>query len=161
MSTRTNIVVQYGTTNIFIYRHYDGYPGETGGDLVEKLRAHPKVEDFVAALLTERYEKQYYETEPKRTYELTTDLHGDIEWLYVVRFFHAGGCKVAAGLVKGEANEERVLQEVQENLRTIADLAKLVNQERREMNARLLELKAKYPGSAYANCEPYPMLEVA
>ena len=38
MGTRCNIRITYGNTNVYIYRHWDGYLSETGKDVYEKLQ---------------------------------------------------------------------------------------------------------------------------
>ena len=38
MGTRCNIKITYGDTNIYIYRHWDGYLSQTGKDVYDKLQ---------------------------------------------------------------------------------------------------------------------------
>lgn len=86
MSTRSNILIQYGSTKIYLYRHCDGYPAINGVDLADAIGKAKSPGALVADLLSRRYEKQSYETEARPIYELTTDFHGDIEWAYVVYY---------------------------------------------------------------------------
>lgn len=86
MSTRANILIQYGETSIYIYRHCDGYPAGLGVDLAEKVTKAKNAADLVRLLLAEKYAKQSYEKKARHVYELTTEFHGDIEWAYVVHY---------------------------------------------------------------------------
>ncbi len=86
MGTRTNI--KLGT--LWLYRHWDGYPAETGRHLAQTLKqlgpyGRTKL-GFANALLTEQYDKQPYEKKARQVYTLTEGEHGDIEWLYEVSF---------------------------------------------------------------------------
>jgi hypothetical protein len=171
MSTRANIVVTVGQSRVFIYRHCDGYPAEMGADILAKLRAtatnpgcYPSAQraadEFLRALLTEYYDKQPYETKPKAVYELTSDLHGDIEHAYFVRFGEKG-----AVTVRHAARPARSQAEVDEwsgkgAKLSLDEFAQVVNQDRRECNARIRQLKVEQP-AAYADCDEYAMVEVA
>jgi hypothetical protein len=91
MSTRTNIVIELGQTSVILYRHYDGYPSCTGLNLAELLVTHQKAGDFLRAILAEQYEESRFDDgtphRPARPiYELTTGIHGDIEYLYRIKF---------------------------------------------------------------------------
>jgi hypothetical protein len=83
MSTRANIVVSMGDTKVILYRHHDGYARSTGVDLVNKLRSvTTNEEQFLIDLLA-------YEGETgRRAYELTSEIHGDIEWAYWIKLDH-------------------------------------------------------------------------
>lgn len=83
MSTRTNIVIRNGKTKVYLYRHSDGYPACNGIDLAEAMAASKNVADLLVNLLSRRYEATKWRPE-KPIYEVTTDLHGDIEWIYVI-----------------------------------------------------------------------------
>lgn len=95
MATRCNIRVSDKENKLWIYRHWDGYPAGTGADLARQLKKaakydHDRLPTFVRLLLDQRDEQQSYETEPSRPYEITTGMHGDIEWLYEVSFGKLG-----------------------------------------------------------------------
>ena len=81
MGTRSNILIEYGSTKIFLYRHWDGYPEVTGYDLA-RILSRPNEPDkklgWAGTFLTRLLEQD--------DYELTTDLHGDIEYLYQFNF---------------------------------------------------------------------------
>jgi hypothetical protein len=90
MSTRTNILVTHGSTRIYLYRHCDGYPSETGADLAAKLNQCKRIDDFLAAILAERYEATSFRT-GQPVYEITSEVHGDIEWAYAIDFDTGNG----------------------------------------------------------------------
>ena len=52
MSTRSNILIKSGDTNIWIYRHMDGYLSETGYNLVSTLAHSKNYQDFMSKLLS-------------------------------------------------------------------------------------------------------------
>ena len=75
MSTRANIKLINGDSIIWIYRHSDGYPAETGHDLAEKLRKSCyDFNELTAGILKDD------------AYRITTEQHGDIEYLYTIQF---------------------------------------------------------------------------
>ena len=85
MSTRSNILIKSGDTNIWIYRHMDGYLSETGYNLAVTLARSKSYTDFMNQLLSYKYNPSIYrKAEP--VYEITTEQHGDIEYLYMFEF---------------------------------------------------------------------------
>jgi hypothetical protein len=74
MGTRCNIKIKTGDTTLWIYRHWDGYPAATGNDLVRKLVNVKSADEFITKLINDD------------NYEVTTDQHGDIEYLYNITF---------------------------------------------------------------------------
>lgn len=80
MSTRCNIVLKTGKRffkDIILYHHHDGYPEGVGADLVERLKDHftgLRVEDIANKLVKDLDDE----------YEITTCIHGDIEYLYII-----------------------------------------------------------------------------
>lgn len=112
MATRCNVIVRdNGGYRIFMYRHNDGYPESVLPALApilsalratkEKDNSHDNIfvqtrlesianlkksAAYVAAKI-EDIEETYYimgEQETHRPFEFTTDIHGDIEWLYTL-----------------------------------------------------------------------------
>ncbi len=47
MGTRSNIVVNYGSTKTIIYRHWDGYIENAGYDIASTLIHFPNPNEFV------------------------------------------------------------------------------------------------------------------
>ena len=155
MSTRSNIVIQNGSTRLYLYRHYDGYPGETGADLVEKLRASKgSVEAFIVALLGDQHPATSYGG-PRQIYEVTSELHGDIEWIYALRF---DGKEPAVAAIARSPGSDPDMKFRDLVFGPVSELVKLVNRDRSQMNARLAHIKAQNSNSLYAESEPYPML---
>ena len=96
MATRCNVLVTGGTFKIWIYRHWDGYPGATGyqlGQMLKRLRfpnycepnAAQRATGFANKLVTTMREPSEYRG-PEQEYEITTDFHGDIEFFYHIHF---------------------------------------------------------------------------
>ena len=80
MSTRCNIVLKTGRRffkDIYLYHHHDGYPEGVGADLVNRLKDH-----FTGATVEDIANKLVKDLDDE--YEITTCLHGDIEYLYVI-----------------------------------------------------------------------------
>ena len=79
MSTRANIKLINGDSIIWVYRHSDGYPSETGHDLAEKLKQSCyDFNELTAGILKDD------------AYRITTEQHGDIEYLYTIEFENSG-----------------------------------------------------------------------
>ncbi len=79
MSTRANIKLINGDSVIWVYRHSDGYPAETGHDLAEKLKKSCyDFNELTAGILKDD------------AYRITTEQHGDIEYLYTIEFENYG-----------------------------------------------------------------------
>ena len=85
MSTRANININYGETCIWIYSHYDGYLSHRGYDLISNLTHSKNAKDFITRLLSQKEEPSLYR-DGRNTYELTSQEHGDIEFLYTFNF---------------------------------------------------------------------------
>ena len=85
MSTRCNIKIKSGSTNIWLYRHCDGYLAETGYNLASTLAHCKGFKSFLDNLLNQRYEATLYRP-AQPVYEFTTEEHGDIEYLYSFEF---------------------------------------------------------------------------
>ena len=88
MSTRSNIIIKNGKTNILFYRHCDGYLTGAGQDLLDDLRSSYFVyndgyEDkinFDIAKFTKKLLNQ------DGDYRIDDQLGGDIEYLYILDF---------------------------------------------------------------------------
>ena len=88
MSTRSNIIIKNGKTNILLYRHCDGYLTGAGQDLLDDLRSSYFVyndgyEDkinFDIAKFTKKLLNQ------DGDYRIDDQLGGAIEYLYTLDF---------------------------------------------------------------------------
>ena len=85
MSTRCNIKIKSGDTNIWLYRHCDGYLSEAGYNLSSTLAHCNGFKSFLDSLLNQKYEASMYR-KAQSVYEFTTEEHGDIEYLYSFEF---------------------------------------------------------------------------
>jgi hypothetical protein len=84
MSTRCNIIINFGNTTLTLYRHMDGYLSGTGKDLYNKLfySAFEKhdyknynIAKFIKKLLDDDY-----------SYRLDDKCATDIQYLYIFNF---------------------------------------------------------------------------
>lgn len=163
MSTRTNIVLQFGESRVFIYRHCDGYPSCTGEHIARLLTEHKRANPFLRALMAAEYEGTSYDPKPRPIYELTTGIHGDIEWLYVVKFDNEWsnppkpvevGCRPF-----GFSDEDYKLRDsylpAMLPLGSLADFVTFVNAQIGEANERM---KTYFKGRNY---EPQELIPVA
>lgn len=177
MSTRCNVVVLNGSSKIYLYRHHDGYLAETGADLAEKLKAvagepgarfspSGMADKFVRSMLGSYYEARSFDPVPRPIYELTTDLHGDIErcyWIYFGRGGLMGGNEenftVMYAARPGNYPELGDWTSVKTRFDGgLAEFIASVNADRESCNRRIRELKAT--SKAYADCGEYPMIEL-
>lgn len=76
MSTRSNIVILAGKNKVIFYRHWDGYLAETGKDIAQKLI------DAQSNMTTKNELLVSFASD--KNYEITSDIHGDIEYLYEI-----------------------------------------------------------------------------
>jgi hypothetical protein len=173
MSTRANIVLSAGQLRVYLYRHCDGYLAEAGADILAKLGAavanggaYPSPERaadaFLRAMFADMYEKQSYEKAARPVYELTSDLHGDIEHAYFIQF--SGAVHSHVGVTVRHAARVNYEQDLAKWTSTgkpvsLDEFAEAVNKDRRAANVRIRELKAS--SNAYAECEEYEMVKGA
>ena len=87
MSTRSNIIIKNGKTNILLYRHCDGYLTGAGQDLHDDLKScyflfHDGEDkrNFDIAKFTEKLLRE------DSSYRIDNQLGGDIEYLYTFEF---------------------------------------------------------------------------
>ncbi len=105
MSTRANILIKDEDGMLYFYRHSDGYPESTGEDLKEFVKGYQTGAMRLdlgqsAGWLIIRGHKEYFGENQTFTgspnpldrsygwkvgaYEPTTDIHGDIDYLYTI-----------------------------------------------------------------------------
>lgn len=79
MSTRCNIIIKSETDypDIILYHHHDGYPQGVGYDLYCRLNSITGT--WYATDIANNLVK-----EADDEYEITCDIHGDIEYLYTI-----------------------------------------------------------------------------
>jgi hypothetical protein len=101
MGTRANIVIKDNDSQLIFYRHYDGYPEHTLPILQELVdwvkvgRLRNNVSQFAGWLIVRGAieneaiktlsEDDFFPNDWKvGTFEPTTSIHGDIEYLYTI-----------------------------------------------------------------------------
>lgn len=89
MSTRCNIRIinKEWNESFMLYHHYDGYPSGVGMDLKHYLKTKEHLPywsamDFANELIKGVKSEMYEEVDNR--YEITSSMHGDIEYLYVI-----------------------------------------------------------------------------
>lgn len=164
MATRSNILVQGGKLSVMLYRHWDGYPAETGGHIVETLKDRALTgdlsrrfpDDCAASLVNALLRTHQNAGEPfgvQFSYEITTGLHGDIDHLYRIRFPNAGAVEIGHSRVVrdgAELSDAQMLAGLSKH--TLAEFVSFVNADRSACNARI---HAHDDGA-----ETYPLLAV-
>lgn len=84
MSTRSNIIIKNGKTNILLYRHWDGYLEGAGQDLHDDLiSSNFAIEDKENFNISKFLNKLL---EDGSSYRIDDQLVGDIEFLYTFQF---------------------------------------------------------------------------
>src|SRR5262245_1929164 len=164
MATRCNVVLtdSVAGSKVFLYRHWDGYLAEAGGDIAEKLKASlaktAYSRGFREMLTTMVCEKRGGEGRDKDRpqYEVTDDVHGDIEHLYEVSF-NAGRMNQHTEATITHSTRRPGQEFGAKVAYTLAGFISLVNADRVETNKRLASLRAS--SKHYADCQDYPMIE--
>jgi len=177
MSTRCNIKIVTDDQTVYLYRHMDGYPAETGADVYEVAKSfdgnsYNYLPAWMAAV--NRFMKYCYEGDDLRKarpmYELTDAAHGDIEHFYVIKVgnytcpHNDPNCKECKPKcfamvyhVGGYGPELEDQCNTNENGMTPAEFAEVVNADRREINTRIAQLRKQNPG-LYGDYTDYPMV---
>ena len=175
MGTRCNVIFRTeGGPDVFIYRHWDGYPAETGAHLARLARVANRRGwsdgELLAAILTARESSPRMGSSRRSpSYELTNGIHGDIEHVYtlqaglvdnghgyrVKRAWRIGHC--AAPFV---ADRDRCIAEAEKKARAMARrkestpeffLASIVNPAIRDTAHRVrIHNRGKAPAACYA-----------
>jgi len=92
MGTRANICLinEKDNTKKWLYRHWDGYPTETGNDVATCFNIHNfNFNNIHTSLLNSRN----IETPDDKIYENTHCEHADIQWLYELIIMQSGKLK--------------------------------------------------------------------
>lgn len=146
MGTRSNIIVRGGNFSITLYRHWDGYPSVTGTHLLETLKGAGLTGDLsrrrpddCAASFANRLLRTHEDSNigERFDYEVTTEIHGDIEHLYVVRFTNCGWVEIDhAPIDFGDARDTPAIVHGAKHY-TVPEFKEMVNGERLACNARI------------------------
>lgn len=152
MATRCNIKITDGRDVYYLYRHWDGYLAETGAHVLEVAEVAENIKDFNRGIWAVnkffRYMREGYDGEQKSHYELTDNVHGDIERFYHLWFRYEG---VVIEYAEGYGPEI----EIEVKPYNIEEFRAMINKERTDSN-KWLETAKKTPG--YEDYEFYPMV---
>ena len=85
MSTRSNIIIKNGKTNILLYRHCDGYLEGAGQDLHDDLISSNFAIEDKENFEISKFLKKLLNCE-NGSYRIDDQLGGDIEYLYTFEF---------------------------------------------------------------------------
>jgi len=85
MSTRSNIIIKNGKTNILLYRHCDGYLEGAGQDLHDDLISSNFAIEDKENFNISKFLKKLLNCE-NGSYRIDDQLGGDIEYLYTFEF---------------------------------------------------------------------------
>ena len=85
MSTRSNIIIKNGKTNILLYRHCDGYLEGAGQDLHDDLISSNFAIEDKENFEISKFLKKLLNCE-NGSYRIDDQLGGDIEFLYTFQF---------------------------------------------------------------------------
>lgn len=159
MGTRCNVsIILSEQSTIILYRHWDGYPSETGADLARiATRSLTKTVNhwndmigFARAVMAKkrggtdgngRRSRDYNQSQ----YELTDSIHGDIEYHYSFKKTDYVNGSFFSVLVQ-DGNEETLFAG------DLREFCEWVNKEIRETNARV---RVRFP-----EAKPEPLLKV-
>ena len=83
MSTRSNIIIKNGRTEILLYRHSDGYLTETGQDLHDDL-SNSDFDNVNGYFNLAKFTKKLLDQDTD--YRIDNQFGGDIEYLYTFEF---------------------------------------------------------------------------
>ena len=164
MATRCNVILKdsKNDSKVYLYRHWDGYPGETGADLIKHLvpalDAKNGQRGFRAMLTSLVNAKRGGEgrDHDQPQYEVTDAIHGDIEHLYELSF-NAGRANGHTSVLITHSMRRCGDKDFGGKVHlSLEQFVGMVNADRTAMNKRLAELRAS--SKHYADCADYPML---
>jgi hypothetical protein len=163
MATRSNIIVKFGGTTLYLYRHWDGYPAINGAFLYESLKhalmGNPHRADVPSRFLNHLFgaREETRKADDSAAYEFTNGIHGDIEWLYEISFTREGAF---VRMVERTGDWKKPFDEtILKGLpMTVEQFRAAINKEITAMNRRVAELAKENPGTTYATIEPMALL---
>lgn len=135
MSTRANVqIIQNcaggdAESTFWLYHHCDGYPRGLGASLLQTMKEKGILGEGrnftasgIATIILQTPEPMYSESPSahKNTFELTTGMHGDIEYLYTITIHADGFVSLRCNPVERENGTQIVGNEI--------DLAKIENE---------------------------------
>jgi hypothetical protein len=147
MSTACNVVIEWGDSRVYFYRHYDGQPADAGASIARTLYTANKfdrLDHLLRELLAEKI--QAHAGRQQYLYEPGGGFSGGIEWAYFIREDKGGEVSVAVVELPVELTDEQEKERI-ENRQYLSfqDFAKYVNTEVRAQNAWLAQLQKRNP----------------
>lgn len=147
MGTRCNVIIIGKGFQIVLYRHWDGYPAETGADLIRavdgcKSFAVPAAREGYGAAAVVRSLLDLKEPDGVRSvFEITDALHGDIEHVYQIHWPDGRGSLL--GLKHAEVSSEAEIDDWRNRAKSydLDDFRAMVNLERVKINVRTAALR--------------------
>ena len=144
MGTRCNVIIIGKGFQIVLYRHWDGYPAETGAALLSALEARNAAEaadGFGAAALVRHLLSQA--EGGRKDFEITDALHGDIEHVYQIHWPDGNGSSLV--IKHAAVDSEAQIDNWRDYARaySLETFRAMVNSERRECNARIEQMRRK------------------
>ena len=85
MSTRGNVIVKYGTTEVVFYRHHDNYISEGGYELATLIKHNVNAPALIKDMMT-RQRGIYISDMDRPLYRLSSSLAGDSEYTYTLTY---------------------------------------------------------------------------
>lgn len=133
MSTRANVQIIKNCAGgdaesiFWLYHHHDGYPRGLGASLLQTLNEKGILGEGrnftasgIATILLQTPEPIYSDGNTKNEFELTTGMHGDIEYLYTITIHADGFTSLRCNPVERENGTQIIGNEI--------DLAKIENE---------------------------------
>lgn len=163
MATRCNIVIKdsINDSKITLYRHWDGYPAMTGADLVKHLVPALDAKNggrgfraFVTSLITAKCGGDGRDAD-KPQYEVTDQVHGDIEHLYEFSF-NAGRANHHTSVAISHSVRRPGDDKWGKVSLDLAQFVGLVNADRVAINQRLAVLRGS--DKHYADAADYALI---
>lgn len=161
MSTRCNVIVMQGMSRLYLYRHHDGYPAVCGAAIVDAVKAAnttakwARMDVCVRHLLGLHYDPTSVNPTPRAIYEVTDDVHGDVEYVYEIVLVN----HMEPQLFMAKRNyHDKQWTRTCRHAFSLAEFVVVVNGDRRGINKRLSEKRKESP-QLYGECDDYPMID--
>jgi len=138
MATRSIIKVNYGQTNITLYRHWDGYLAEGGYNLACILKHKRSAESFIRQLIRQKRELSSHEIDTT-LYEIVHCENIGEEFRYTFNFSFDGHLDMKAEKLEGwsESYWKTVFEGKGEVKEVAEDFLKICKQDRSAIEERV------------------------
>ena len=85
MSTRGNVIIKHGATEVVFYRHHDNYISEGGYELATLIKHNVNAPALIKDMMT-RQRGIYISDMDRPLYRLSSALAGDSEYSYILTY---------------------------------------------------------------------------